>query len=70
MMEIFLGRAAKGASVSTAGSRLRRISLAALALIIIFTVSIPCVAFGEDDDTADSRMRPSELYARYAVLMD
>lgn len=70
MMEIFLGRAAKGASVSTAGSRLRRISLAALALIIIFTVSIPCVVFGEDDDTADSRMRPSELYARYAVLMD
>ena len=48
----------------------RRIALGALVLTIVFTLTAPHIVFGENDDAADPRMRPSELYARYAVLMD
>ena len=70
MMKLFLRIGARSASVFAPGAWVRRVALAVLVLTIVFTVTIPCTVFGEDADTLDPRMRPSELYARYAVLMD
>lgn len=70
MMKLSLRQEEQSTSGSAPETWLRHIALTALVLTIVFTVSIPCIVFGENDGTADSRMRPSELYARYAVLMD
>lgn len=41
-----------------------------LEITLLFTAPVIVTAENAAADTSDSEMRPSELYARYAVLMD
>ena len=41
-----------------------------LEITLLFTAPVIVTAENAAEDTSDSEMRPSELYARYAVLMD
>ena len=56
MMKLLLRREVQSTSGSAPETWLRHIALTALVLIIVFTVSIPCIVFGENDGTADSRL--------------